>query len=262
LTGTAAGSAGCLRGRRALVTGSTQGIGLAMAERFLAEGAQVVFNSEVDDEHAAAARTGLSATGFQPLYIAADVSVPAEAERLVTTAAGHLGGLDLLVNCAAFVDTCTLEDSDDPFIDRVLNTNLRGPMVVCRTALPWLKEAAAAGVPACVINIGSGSGLEGHARLTAYSASKGGLHAFTRALARELKGIGVRCNAVIPGWIENAVPDDVTDSCWQAWLQYLERCPLGRAGSVHEVAAVAARLASVDFSYVNGQLICVDGGAG
>ena len=250
---------GCLSGRRALVTGSTRGIGRAIVLRFLAEGAVVAANSEADDDDARGTRALISGIGREAAFLAADVSDPRACEALVTRAVEHLGGLDLLVNCAAFVDLSSLRESTEAFIERVLRTNLQGPLLLCRAALPYLIEAAG-GVPACVVNIGSSSGLEGHALLTAYSASKGGLHAFTRALARELRGTGVRCNAVVPGWIENAVPADDQDSSWEAWLDYERRCPLERAGSVDEVAAVVARLASADFSYVNGQLLVVDGG--
>jgi NAD(P)-dependent dehydrogenase (short-subunit alcohol dehydrogenase family) len=252
---------GILASRRALITGSTRGIGRAISQRFLQEGARVVVNSEVEDEDAAEMRAWFAHQGHCPAYIAADLSRPEDCERLVAEAAAHLGGLDLLVNCAAFVDTFRLLESSDAFIDRVIATNLRGPILTCRAALPHLARAATGGHPACIINVGSGSGIQGHALLTVYSASKGGLHAFTRALARELGGTGVRCNAVVPGWIENAVPQDKSDTSWGAWLDYAGHCPLGRAGTVEEVAAVVAQLAGHDSSYVNGQLIVVDGGA-
>lgn len=245
-----------LEGRKALVTGSTRGIGLAIACRLEADGAAVVINSELDDDDAKAARKAVSGH-----YVRADVSDAGQCRKLVELAAARMDGLDLLVNNAAYVDTMVLSDAADEVIDRMIAVNLRGPILICQAALTHLSRASAEGRTACIVNIGSGSGIEGHRLLTPYSAAKGGLHAFTQALARELRGTGVRVNAVVPGWIENAVPDGDTDDSWEAWLDYLRRCPLERAGTVDEVAAVVARLAGGDFSYVNGQLLVVDGGA-
>jgi len=251
---------GCLAGRRALITGSTRGIGLVIALRLLTEGANIVINSEADNEDAFHARSLLTEYGFRASYVCADVSDASACSYLVSETVRRLGGLDLLVNCAAHVKMDALEVVDDQVIDLILRTNLRGPLLVSKAALPHLIGAAATGAEACIVNIGSSSGIEGGARLTVYSASKGGLHALTRALARELKATNVRCNAVIPGWIENAVPEDESDEDWEAWLDYIKRCPLQRAGTREEVAAVVARLASADFRYVNAQLLLVDGG--
>lgn len=247
---------GNLAGRRVLVTGSTRGTGLAIARRLIADGAKVVINSEKDDEDARSARAEL-----QTHYIKADVGNREQCRTLVEATVKRLDGLDLLINCAAFVDLVSLSDASDRFIDRTLEVNIRGPILVCRAALPYLQKAASDNRESCIVNVGSGSGIEGHSMLTIYSASKGGLHSFTRALSRELKGTGIRCNAVLPGWLENAVPDDEADRSWAAWHEYLHRCPLERAGRVEEVAAVVALVASREFSYVNGQLILVDGGA-
>ena len=250
---------GCLTDRRALITGSTRGIGLAIASRFLKEGASVVINSEAEDADAVNARTFLKEYGCRTSYVCADVSQSGACSYLVAEAVERFGGLDILVNCAAYVEMDALEALEDGVINRILHTNLQGPLLVTKAALPHLIGAAAMGLESCIVNIGSSSGIEGHAGLTAYSASKGGLHALTRALARELAGTHVRCNAVIPGWIENAVSEEESDEDREAWMDYLKRCPLHRPGKMDEVAAVVARLASADFRYVNAQLLLVDG---
>ena len=252
---------GILNGRRALITGSTRGIGRAIAQGFLNEGSTIVINSEVEDDDTLHARELLDEYGLKDNYICADLSDRNACTYLVSESVRLLGGLDLLVNCAAYVKMNPLDSMDDEEINCILQTNLHGPLFTSKAALPYLVMAAAKGIESCIINIGSCSGIEGHDHLAAYSASKGGVHALTRALARELRSTNVRCNAVIPGWIENAVPDDESDKSWDAWLDYLKRCPMQRAGKTDEVASVVVSLASEKFSYVNAQLIIVDGGA-
>jgi NAD(P)-dependent dehydrogenase (short-subunit alcohol dehydrogenase family) len=252
---------GLLNGRRALITGSTRGIGLAIARSFLNEGSGIVINSEAEDDDALHAKELLRKYGLQNNYICADLSDRNGCAYLVSESVKLLGGLDVLVNCAAYVRMDSLDIMDDDEIGRILQTNLHGPLFTSKAALPYLVKAAAEGVESCIINIGSSSGIEGHDRLVAYSASKGGVHALTRALAHELRSTNVRCNAVIPGWIENAVPGDESDESWEAWLDYLKHCPMQRAGKTDEVASVVVSLASKKFSYVNAQLIIVDGGA-
>lgn len=252
---------GILNGRRALITGSTRGIGLAIARSFLHEGSSIVINSEAEDDDASHAKELLDEYGLRNNYVCVDLSDRNACTYLVSESVKLLGGLDVLVNCAAYVAMDSLDIMDDDEINRILQTNLHGPLFTSKAALPHLVKAAAEGIESCIINIGSTSGLEGHDRLVAYSASKGGVHALTRALAHELRSTNVRCNAVIPGWIENAVPDDESDESWGAWLDYLKQCPLQRAGTTDEVASVVVSVASKNFSYVNAQLIVVDGGA-
>jgi 3-oxoacyl-[acyl-carrier protein] reductase len=200
------GSGGLLTGRVAVVTGSTRGIGRAMAELFAAEGASVVVNGRQEEstrEAAAAVPGALAAPG--------DAADGPAVSALVSRVMDELGRIDILVNNAAISRRSALTRVTDAEWDEVIRVNLTGPMLVTRAVVPVMK-AQRSGV---VLNLVSGAGTEGTVGFTSYAASKGGLVALTRTWAKELAGFGIRVNALSPSALTDMMrelPAEILDS--------------------------------------------------
>ena len=242
-----------LAGRRVLVTGAAAGIGLACAQRFLAEGARVAMLDR-DSERLAKARDCL-APPDRACTISLDVSDYAAVPACVKEAARRMGGVDGIVNNAGI-------DMHRPFVEvdasdwnEVMAVNLIGAMEVCRAAL----EPLAASGRGVIVNIASAAGLRPTPGRIAYCASKAALVMATKALALELAERGIRANAVCPGPVETALfrqslGDTVTVD------DVKSRRVLGRIGSVDEIAATVAFLLSDEAAYITGSALGVDGG--
>jgi len=235
-----------------LVTGGTRGIGRALVATFAQAGARVTFTG-TNDAAAAEAVTAAGA-GDRVRYVKADVSVPAEVKAAVDAAVAHGGGrLDVVVNNAGITkDNLLMRMGDDEW-DRVLDVNLKGVFLTTRAACrPLMKSKRGR-----VINVTSVVGLMGNAGQANYAASKGGVVAFTKSVARELAGRGVTANAVAPGYITTDMTANLPAGAAEGLLS---RIPLGRLGTAQDVAGVVRFLASEEAGYVTGQVLCVDGG--
>jgi len=244
-----------LSGRVAIVTGSSMGIGEAIAAAFLREGARVVVNSR-DDTRAAAAAARLGRLGGEVMPLAGDVSTRAGVDRLVDGAVGRWDRLDVMVNNAGTSMIAPSVELAEADWRRTIDLNLTGAFLGCQAAARAMLPRHAGSI----INIGSILGQLGLPKRAAYCASKHGLIGLTKVLGVEWGRQGVRVNCINPGYIKT--PMDVHD---QAVGDYTDqditrRAPAGRFGSVEEVAAAALWLASDDAAYVTGTTVDVDGG--
>ena len=246
-----------LGGKRVLVSGGSSGIGLAAAARFLAEGSRV-FLCGVDPAEVDAAVAGLAPQG-EVAGLACDVSAEPDVARLTQAATRALGGVDVLVNNAGIARR-------DPFLaiaasdwDRIIAVNLRGMFLVAQAVTALMVRRGTGGV---VINMSSTNGIAGEEDYAHYNASKGGVLLLTKTMAVELGPLGIRVNALCPGYIStplNAAISAGLDPGFEA-AYARDRIPLRRTGRPEEVAAAYAFLASDDAAYITGQTINVDGG--
>lgn len=241
-----------LAGKRVLVTGSTAGIGAAVAEGFVRWGAQVCLHGRV----ASPLTDRIRAAGGTVHFVAGDLSVPDAAAAVVAAAVRAMGGLDVLVNNAGGIPVragCT--DHDDARFDGIIGLNLRPVFAATAAAHPHLKAAGGG----AIINTGSVSGRTGGPGGSAiYAAAKAAVHSFTRTAARELAPDGIRVNCVVPGVIDTAFHVSTPPEMKEAVSRTV---PLGRLGRAEDCVGAFLFLASPEMSgYVTGQLIDVNGG--
>jgi NAD(P)-dependent dehydrogenase (short-subunit alcohol dehydrogenase family) len=245
-----------LRGKVALVTGGTRGIGMMIAAGLLRAGASVYVSSRKPQAGEAAA-VQLSAHG-RVGSIPADLSTEAECVRLAGELAAREERLHILVNNAGANWGAPLAEFPDSAWDKVLALNLKAPFLLTRACLPLLERAATADDPARVINIGSIDGLRVPELETfSYSASKAGVHHLTRVLARQLGPRHITVNAIAPGPFPSKMMAATLDAFGD---EIAASAPLGRIGRPDEIAGTAIYLASRAGAYTTGAIIPVDGG--
>lgn len=242
---------GLLKGRRAVVTGAAQGIGLEIGRTLHEHGASVVL-ADLDEARAveAAARIGDRALG-----LGCDVTDEDDVQRLVDRATEHLGGLDVLVNNAGITRDASLKKMTLADFDAVVTVHLRGTWLGIRAASAVMREQKSGSI----INLSSMSGKVGNPGQTNYSAAKAGVVGMTKAAAKELAHHGVRVNAIQPGLIKTPMTAAMTPEAFAATEATI---PMRRAGEPAEVAAVVAFLASDLSSYMTGTVLEVSGGRG
>ena len=232
-----------LTGQAAVVTGGAQGLGLAIAERFVAEGARVVLGDvDLEATEAAAKRLGgddVAAGGALRCDSAADV------DELIQTAVERFGGLDIMVNNAGITRDATMRKMTEEQFDQVIAVHLKGTWNGTRLAAAIMRENKRG----AIVNMSSVSGKVGMVGQTKYSAAKAGIIGMTKAAAKELAHLGVRVNAIRPGLIRSAMTEAMPQRIWD---QKLAEVPMGRAGEPSEVASVALFLASDLSSYMTG----------
>ncbi|ELY58714.1 SDR family NAD(P)-dependent oxidoreductase [Natronolimnohabitans innermongolicus] len=234
--------------KTAIVTGGAVGIGRAVTERFLEEGATVVI-ADIDED---TGTTVADELGCQ--FERCDVREYEQVETVVETTVDEFGGLDIVVNNAGIGSETSVEEMELEEWKQVIETNLDGVMHGTKAAMPHLMESNG-----CIINFGSIYGLVGGKGAASYSAAKGGVVNFTQQVAVDYADQGVRVNSICPGFVETPMTKDLLED--ERFYNYLEqKTPMDRHGQPEEIAPMAAFLASDDASFITGANIPVDGG--
>lgn len=239
-----------LKGKKAIVTGGTAGIGRAIALEFAKRGAKVaLFGTSPERGQQVVEEIGADNARFYPV----DVSSTEAVEKAVAAAQQDLNGIDILVNNAGITKDQLLMKMSEEDWDSVLNTNLKSAFNLCRALVrPFLKAKRGK-----IINISSVIGLTGNAGQANYAASKSGMIGLTKALAKELAARNIQVNCIAPGFIDTNMTKSLSENHKTALLAQI---PLGRLGMPEDVAKAALFLASGDSDYITGQVLTVDGG--
>ncbi len=251
--------AGKLEGRVAIVTGASRGIGEAIALELAREGAIVAACSTKQEGSLPIADAVIAAGGKAKAY-GVDVSDPTRVDEVVKSVIADFGRVDILVNNAGITRDMLLMRMTDEDWDRVIDVNLKGTFNFIRAvSRPMMKNKPNGSIPAggAIVNITSVVGITGNAGQANYTASKGGVIALTKTVAKELGSRGVRCNAVAPGFIETQMTQSLPE---EVKTKYMESVPLKRFGQPSDIAKAVSWLVSDDSSYVTGQILSVNGG--
>jgi 3-oxoacyl-[acyl-carrier protein] reductase len=242
-----------LKGKNAIVTGGSLGIGTAIATKLAAYGANVAINYRKHDSEARAVVAEMEKLGVKGLAVQADVASFADAQKMVDQVVAAFGGLQILVNNAGINWDGVIWKMTEEQWDRVIEVNLKGYFNYSRAAAPIFREQSYGKI----VNVTSINGLRGKFGQSNYAASKGGIVALTKSMARDLGRKNINVNAVAPGLIETEMVAQMDEAAKQ---RSLDEIVLGRLGQPEEVAEVVAFLASDLSRHVTGQVINVDGG--
>ena len=245
-----------LEGKVALVTGSSQGIGQAIAIRLAEEGANIVIDYRSHAEGAEETKAKVEASGRKGLVIKADLGVVSDIRRMVDEGIQHFGKIDILVNNAGLEKNASFWDVTEQDYDNVLNVNLKGVFFATQAVVQHFRETQRSGK---IINISSVHEELPFPHFTSYCASKGGVKMLMRNLAVELGPLGITINNVAPGAIETPINKSLLENK-EKLNAVLQNIPLGRLGQPNDVASLVAFLASSDADYITGSTFFVDGG--
>ncbi len=247
-----------LRGKTAIVTGSTSGIGRAVAERLAAEGARVVVhgrNREAGEETVAA----IAANGGEAIFVQADLLDAQAPGQLVAAATDKWGGLDFVVNNAALVCSKPIEDLTHDDWNRLFQVNLKTPFFLVQEALPWLELQGGS-----VVNVGSINGVKNAPNNLVYDSIKAGLNHMTRGIAKDLLGRGIRINTLMPGGVATPLIDQWFHQKFEDPAEAQRLADEEKAkpfmGMPEQIADAVVYLCGNGSSWVNGAVIPIDGG--
>jgi 3-oxoacyl-[acyl-carrier protein] reductase len=241
-----------LKGQVAIVTGSAQGIGLAIAAALSREGARLVI-SDIREEAAAEAAKQLSAGGQESMAMAANVADDASVKAMVDKVMSSWGKIDILINNAGITRDALLIRMKEADWDAVLDINLKGVFHCTKAVLPVMTKQRSGKI----VNIASIVGVMGNAGQANYVASKAAVIGLTKTTAREYASRGIAVNAVAPGFIQTAMTDALSQDVRQ---RLMEQIPLGRLGTPQDVANAVMFLVSEQAGYITGQVLHVNGG--
>jgi 3-oxoacyl-[acyl-carrier protein] reductase len=242
-----------LKGKTALITGASKGIGRSIARRYAEEGANIAFTYLSSVEKGQALEQELTALGVKAKGYRSDASNFKAAEELVNQVVSDFGSMEIIVNNAGITRDGLLMRMSEEQWDAVINTNLKSVFNVTKAATRVLMKQK----NGSIINITSVVGLRGNAGQANYAASKAGIIGFTKSVALELGSRNIRSNAIAPGFIETEMTGELDQKVVEEWKQGI---PLKRAGSADEVADCAVFLGSDLSRYITGQVLQVDGG--
>jgi 3-oxoacyl-[acyl-carrier protein] reductase len=247
-----------LKEKKALVTGSSRGIGKGIALAFAKQGADVAVNYHSSEQKALKVVEEIKSMGVSSFAVGADVSKQEEVKTMVEKVVSEFGGIDILVNNAGIVVFKPFSDMEEADWDQVLDTNLKGQFFCIKAVAPYM-EKQGKGRIINLASIASGGVGVGFLNLAHYCASKGGVVALTEELALELTPKGININAIAPGAIDTDMSSSIKNDP-QSLKGVLTRIPKGRLGKPEDIAAMAVFLASDEADYCTGAVFYVDGG--
>ena len=245
-----------LRGRVAVVTGGSRGIGKAIVELLSELGAQVVVNYVKDQEAAAATVNAARGRGVEAIAVRANVATPIEAQQLIDTAIEHFKRIDILVCNAGIWEGAPVEEMSEELWDRTMYINLKGTWTVCRAVVSQMKEQRSGKI----VILTSTAGQRGEANYSNYAASKGAQIAFTKSLAEELGKWSINVNAVAPGWVDTEMTKEALGDAKRR-AAIAGTIPLGKVATPEDIAAPVAFLCSDWARHITGEILNVNGGS-
>jgi len=241
-------------GRVALITGASRGIGRATARLFAEHGSHVAAHYQRDHASATSIVAEVGGIGVRARAFAADISDSEAVTRMIHDVIDEYGRLDVLVNNAGIWKQGPIASITNEQIDEMIDINLKSLFYCCRAAVPHLKKSGGS-----IVNIASTAGQRGEAFHSHYAATKGATISFTKSLAPELSGDGIRVNCVAPGWVATDMSRDVLAA--PDADRYISLIPMGRAGTPEEIAGAIVFLASDWATFITGEILNVNGGA-
>ena len=245
-----------LRGRVAVVTGGSRGIGRAIVALLAELGAHVVVNYVSDDQAAQETVNTAVGKGVEAISLRADVACLSEARRLIDTTIDHFKRIDILVCNAGIWEGSSVEHMTEEIWNRTLDINLKGTWAVCSAVVPRMKEQRSGKI----VILTSTAGQRGEANYSNYAASKGGQIAFTKSLAAELASWGINVNAVAPGWVDTEMTREALADDGQR-RAIASAIPLGKIAAPADIAGPVAFLCSDWASHITGEILNVNGGS-